>query len=309
MNPANDTRKLDFHPATILVLAVLLVELSACGSQTVSPGNLKNMKYGGVYEDLVLLENGVYEGPSFVEGGGSRPRVALVTRLQINGDLNDDGINETVVFLVENSGGSGTATYLALVGGRGGQLENIDTVLLGDRIQVRSLKIDAADLIVEIVATGKNEPLCCGTTHRQLRFRFENSSLVWTADVERGNLSLTDLERVDWRLMEFATDDPVPDGVEITAVFAEGRISGSSGCNRYFATIENTEPYNFSTGMPAGTRMLCPGPAMEIEMRFLSLLQKSKQFGFSFGDLVLYYQDGDEFGQLRFTHQTDPVAR
>ena len=90
---------------------------------------------------------------------------------------------------------------------------------------------------------------------------------------------------------------------ELSGDFADGRISGTSGCNRYFAGIDNAQPYNFSVGTPGATRMLCPQPAMDIEMRYLSLLEKSTQFGFNFGDLVLHCQDESKFERMRFTHR------
>ena len=53
-----------------------------------------------------------------------------------------------------------------------------------------------------------------------------------------------------------------------------GRVSGSSGCNRYTgpATISGDE---VSIGAVAGTRMMCPDPqVMAQESRYLGLLSQ-----------------------------------
>jgi len=62
-------------------------------------------------------------------------------------------------------------------------------------------------------------------------------------------------------------ENPAP-----TIAFADGRASGSTGCNRWRA---DTTPQGVGVriGMTAVTEMACPGPAMDTEARFLSILQ------------------------------------
>lgn len=57
-----------------------------------------------------------------------------------------------------------------------------------------------------------------------------------------------------------------------TIAFADGNASGSTGCNRWSA---DTTPQGagIRIGMTAVTEMACPGPAMDTEARFLSILQ------------------------------------
>ncbi len=74
-----------------------------------------------------------------------------------------------------------------------------------------------------------------------------------------------------WRVTEIA-GEPVADGVEPTlAIDADGGISGSGGCNRYFgnATIDGEQ---ISMGGIGATRMACPEPAMGEEQRYLKAL-------------------------------------
>ncbi len=92
---------------------------------------LANATYKGVYDEPIKLEDGVYEGAPFVEGGASRPRVELVRAVRMTGDLNGDGHEESVVFLSENSGGSGVQLYVAVVGRTDGAITNLGTAIVG----------------------------------------------------------------------------------------------------------------------------------------------------------------------------------
>ncbi|MEA3409673.1 MAG: hypothetical protein U9Q95_04925, partial [Candidatus Eisenbacteria bacterium] len=86
-----------------------------------------NATYHGIYEAPVRLANGRFEGEPFVEGGVSRPTVQLIGGVFETGDLDGDGSEESVVLLVENSGGTGSFVYLAAGGRRGGEAGNLGT--------------------------------------------------------------------------------------------------------------------------------------------------------------------------------------
>lgn len=64
---------------------------------------------------------------------------------------------------------------------------------------------------------------------------------------------------------------PVPDGVVANARFAEGRVSGSGGCNRYTAAYI-LAGRTLSVGQIASTMMACPDPAGAFERDFLAVL-------------------------------------
>jgi hypothetical protein len=69
----------------------------------------------GIYDEPVLLFDGIYEGERFDEGGSSRRRVELLDH-HASGELTASPGDETAVFLSESSGGSGTLLYLARIG-------------------------------------------------------------------------------------------------------------------------------------------------------------------------------------------------
>jgi putative lipoprotein len=66
---------------------------------------------------------------------------------------------------------------------------------------------------------------------------------------------------------------PVADDADVTlTIEAGGRISGGSGCNRYTAAA-TFEGASIRVGPVAGTRMACPEPLMDLEVRYLGALE------------------------------------
>jgi heat shock protein HslJ/uncharacterized protein YecT (DUF1311 family) len=94
-----------------------------------------------------------------------------------------------------------------------------------------------------------------------------------------------------WRVVEIASE-PVADGVSPTlAIDAEGGISGSGGCNRFFgsATIEGEQ---ITMGGIGATRMACPEPAMGEEQRYLQALDAVASWQIEADELMLADDQG-----------------
>ena len=91
------------------------------------------------------------------------------------------------------------------------------------------------------------------------------------------------------------------EGTEITATFnsAEGRISGSSGCNTYFAEYE-AEDSRLSIFEMAYTEMACLSPegVMEQEQEYLYILANARSFQANDTTLTIFCSGGL---QLYFT--------
>ena len=82
----------------------------------------------------------------------------------------------------------------------------------------------------------------------------------------------------EWSLRSLG-GKPVVAGTTLTATFAvEGRVSGSSGCNRYFGSAQS-ESGRLSVG-PLGSTMMACGQdgVMEQEMRYLASLQAATSY-------------------------------
>ena len=263
------------------------------GRPTLTLDQLRNASYTGIYDASVTLTNGKYEGPPFQSGGASRPRVVFVDRLVARGDLDGDAIDEAVVLLAESSGASGTRNYLAVVAVRDGRPVNIATQLLGDRVQLRSLRIEDGRLVVDTVTHGPTEALCCPTQKVRRTFMLDGNQLSEVRREEMGMISVADLQGVTWVLEEIHFDDPVNLEPAITFRIDKGQIVGSAGCNSYFAAYSSDGPGQLKVSAPGATRKACAAAIMEQETRYLKALQAVTSYSFLAGRLALTYrQDG-----------------
>lgn len=81
----------------------------------------------------------------------------------------------------------------------------------------------------------------------------------------------------EWRPVEIRAE-AIDDETSVYVRFAaDGKVSGSSGCNRFFGTykIAGTE---LAFSALATTRKACPEPLMKLEGRFLTALQETRSF-------------------------------
>lgn len=112
-----------------------------------------------------------------------------------------------------------------------------------------------------------------------------------------------------WVLDAYHLDDivmPVIEGTEVTAVFGEnGNLTGSAGCNRYFAPYNLTNSDSDSSmeiGQVGSTKMYCEEPEgiMDQERTYLDLLATVKGYAIE-GDHQLELLDERGWRILAFT--------
>jgi len=104
------------------------------------------------------------------------------------------------------------------------------------------------------------------------------------------------LENTLWVLVSFAEHDDlrhVLEGSQINVAFdaAQGKVSGSAGCNRYFAGFE-VKGNALTIGMPATTRMMCRPAIMEQEQMYLAALESARTYEVTGGRLRVYCSGG-----------------
>jgi len=259
-----------------------------------TPGEAANAEYRGIYEASIRLTEGVYEGKPFVEGGASRPTVQLVEDAHTMGDLDGDGGDEVVVILTENSGGSGSHVFVAVVARRPQGIVNLGTGAVGDRVQVRSIRVNAGHIELEVVQPTAADPMCCPSQTAMRRWELSTAGLVEKPPAIHGTLSMADLAGVEWTLTHFAWQDTVPENIEVTLTVDGDQIGGSGGCNRYFASMTESSPGEVTVSAIGATRMACAEERMDIETRYLTALGSVVKYSFLPGKLVLTGHDGDQ---------------
>jgi len=261
--------------------------------------------YSGIMTDPVTLSGGRWEGKPFVEDGASRPTVGLVDYFILTGDLDGNGLDEAAALLWESSGGSGNRLYLAVMGRHDKGVENLGTALIGDRVQVRSGAIGNGRITLDIVRAGPEDAACCPTEKALVSWALSEDGLTLTANETTGTLSLADLVGNAWTLLELGREQPLPEDVEISLVFQDDKVSGSSGCNSYFAGVTAPKPGELDFNGMGATRMACPEPVMDLERRYLSALAGASGYRFLAGRLVLTCDTYEGPRALVFTPKTE----
>ncbi|HZL85866.1 MAG TPA: META domain-containing protein [Candidatus Krumholzibacteria bacterium] len=266
---------------------------------------LKNVVYRGLegITTPVNLVDGHWQGEPFAPGGASRPVVQFVRDFQLVGDLDDDGKAESVVLLGESSGGTGEWIHLAVVARRSIELVNVATIRVGDRIQVRAARVEAGQIVLDILQAGPNDAMCCpgelatrawelhGTTLREL-----------PAATPPRRLGLETLLDTEWVLSWWSWTESAPQAPEVTLRFADRQFAGASGCNRYFAAASAGPMIgDVEVGNPSATMMACAEPAASVETRFLRQLQGVKKFGFVATQLALTYEKDGRLETMLFS--------
>ena len=149
------------------------------GAEPLTLEQLRNAEYPAEWpaSGLAALKNGIYHEPA--APGSVADIMVRATPLHAFGDLDGDGTPDAVIVLESDPVGSGVFFDLSPVLNRGGQPLPLAPVALGDRVQVRSVRIaDDGTVNVDIRKHGPNDPLCCPTLDVVLKYHLEGDRLV-----------------------------------------------------------------------------------------------------------------------------------
>jgi heat shock protein HslJ len=239
--------------------------------------------------DLVQLQNGRWEGAPWVEGAAARPQVILLDGVDATGDLNGDGEAESVVLLNLAMGGTGQLLYLAAIPVDADSHSLIPVTLVGDRVRVREIHISNGRLMLDVLQAGPQDAMCCPGELATRAWELNEAGVMTEIEsgIESQRLSVATLLGSEWVLDRWSRDE-VAENTDISLAFVDNGIAGSSGCNRYNASITDGEaPGEVSIGPAAGTRMACPEKQMAVESRFLQALSKVNKMSFLKRQLLL----------------------
>ncbi len=120
---------------------------------------LQNAEYESEWtqEGTAPLADGEYREPA-APGSATETAVMLTDHIAF-GEL--DGQPAAAVVLVTDPGGSGTFYDLAVVVNQDGQPVHVATQNLGDRVKIFSLSIENEEIVVDMIAHGPDDPMCC----------------------------------------------------------------------------------------------------------------------------------------------------
>lgn len=149
----------------VLVLTSLLAMLSGCsGNSTIKENTglteniLNNTNYHIGELGTIRLDNGKFTH-RYGEGATQIHQVT-VEKIAL-GDLNNDGLDDAAVVLAWQNGGSGTFKHLVAIRNSSGLPQQMDSILLGDRVQVSAISIADGEVALEELTFGSRDPMCC----------------------------------------------------------------------------------------------------------------------------------------------------
>ncbi len=138
---------------------------------------LKNAEYESEWptSGKATLTDGRYF-EAYEPGSASGVTLTLSEQLAL-GDLNGDGMDDAVVILYASGSGSGTFRYLTAVLNERGQPRHVASVFLGDRVRIEALDILYGRIIVQMIAHGPDDGLCCPTQEVTRAFQLAGDTL------------------------------------------------------------------------------------------------------------------------------------
>ncbi len=102
------------------------------------------------------------------------------------------------------------------------------------------------------------------------------------------------LEGTSWKVTK-VQGVAVPAGLTLT--FAADRVTGSTGCNEFWAPVEYPDRPSIDIGAPQSKRLYCLG-AMSIERAYLASLETVESYVVDGDILKMLMHDGDVFIEL-----------
>jgi hypothetical protein len=260
---------------------------------------LSNMTLRGLSDTpQVTLRDGAWQGKPYVKGGAEAPQVTLMRNPIAYGDLDRDGRPEAVMLLTQSTGGSGQFLHVAVAGARRGQPRSLAATQVGDRVQVRDVRVQNGRIWLDVVRAGPDDPACCPGEVASVGWTLSRGRLVPIKDVPPvSRLGPATLGGNNWVLREWRSGEAAVAQPPLTLSHQDGRFVGHSGCNRFMVevTARGDLPGDVKVATPGLTRMACEGDAAVTESRFLDQLARVRRMGFREGRLALDYEvPGDD---------------
>jgi hypothetical protein len=130
----------------------------------------------------VCLNNGWLEVEA-APGSTTKIKTSVFGR-PVYGDLNADGHNDAVMFLIQNSGGSGTFYYVAAALNVNGDFTGTNAICLGDRISPQNIEIRDGVIIANYADRKRGEPMTTAPVIGHSRHMVFNKNQLVDKEIE-----------------------------------------------------------------------------------------------------------------------------
>jgi hypothetical protein len=153
--------------------AIVVIALTVQANKAPSLDDLAGLTFSLGPEDkrVVTLVNGT--------GRDNEGSTFTLQKVFATGDLNNDKTPDIAAILLEDGGGTGRFYYLFTFMNKSGSLVQLEQPeWLGDRSQIKQVRINRGVLGVRFVTHKPDDPPCCPTLEVENRYRFVKDRLV-----------------------------------------------------------------------------------------------------------------------------------
>jgi heat shock protein HslJ len=257
----------------------------------IKTSDVKNMQYVINRETFTLI-NGT--ASKDITPGSATKNTLTIFGEPVYGDLNNDGVKDAAVLLVNNPGGSGSFYYAVLAIASGTSYRATNALILGDRIAPQTVEIRDGHAIYNYAERKATEPM---TTQPSL-----GKSLFINYDLKTGEIgelvqnfegeanpavmSLT-MKKWTWvktQMNNGSTTIPKKTNAFTLTFTKDGHLSVTTDCNS-MGGLYTEKGKSLTFSQMASTMMYCDGSQ---EQEFASTLNNIKSYLFtSKGELIL----------------------
>jgi heat shock protein HslJ len=228
-----------------------------------------------------------------VSSGSTSKCITRYAGRNVTGDFNGDGLEDAVVILTRETGGSGTFYYAAAVLSSNEGYKGTNAIFLGDRINVESLDTTKGRICINYLEHSDSDPMTAKPSSKNTRYLEIKSGRLKEARV----LLITSKE---WRWQRTVLKKEkivVPRiSMDFSVSFsANGMFSGKTDCNNYSGQFIQSGN-NLQLGPMITTRKYCAGSQ---ENDFLKFLGEAVSYSFS-DEASLKLNLKDESGYMIF---------
>lgn len=124
----------------------------------------------------ITLNNGAYE----TGNDRSQPGYVMVNVGEIFafGDINGDGLEDAVMLISENYGGSGEFVSIVVMLNQDGQPVYITRATIEDRPLMKTLTIKNGEISLDAIVHGAGDPMCCASQPSTRTYHFIENNLI-----------------------------------------------------------------------------------------------------------------------------------
>ena len=155
-----------------------LAPSSGSGSTTLSQSVLQNSIYRSPDWGEFQLTDGIYYRTPPTSQESPESYTTRFLGPVFYGDINADGLEDAMVILSTQNGGSGHFIELAAVLDQNGGPYNVATISLGDRVVFESGKVENGAIVLNMRVQGPNDGLCCPSQAVTWNFVLNGSQLI-----------------------------------------------------------------------------------------------------------------------------------